>query len=300
VIAPDPRDPAAVCDLRFSPRASPPAAEEAALAAAMPHRVTNRRLSPRAPLPAEARAALVRATEGVPGAALHLVEDAERLAEIGEVLGRGDRLRFLSRAMHREMMSELRWTADEVARTRDGLDVTTLELTATDLAGLRVMSSWPAMELVGRLGGGRALEKPARKAVAAASAVGLVSVAGRSREAYFAGGRAMQRAWLQATALGLAFQPMAPLTYLFARLEVGDAEGLSAGEASVLRELRGRFGAIFPDAAGRGEPMLFRFARALPPSARALRRPASDVLDLEPGAGAPAHAALADGARSVG
>jgi len=292
-LAPDPRDDAAVCDLRFAPRRAAASAETVALAAAIAHRVTNRKLSPRAPLSADARAALLCVAADVPDAALHLVDDPERLAELGELLGRGDRLRFVSRTMHREMMDEIRWTADDVRRTRDGLDVTTLELTATDLAGLRVMSSWPAMELVGRLGGGRALEKPARKAIASASAVGLVSVHGRTREAYFAGGRAMQRVWLQATALGLAFQPMAPLTYLFARLELGGGEGLSAGEIAALRDLRGRFAAVLPDAAHRGEPMLFRLSRAPPPTARALRRPVTDVLELERPAAVASHGAEA-------
>lgn len=280
-LEPDPRDPAVVCDLRFAARRAAAPARAAALAAAIPERVTNRKLSVRAPLARDTREALLRAAAEVPGAALHLVEDGDRLAEVGDVLGRGDRLRFLSRTMHREMMAELRWTADEVRRTRDGLDVSTLELTGADLAGLRVMSSWPAMDLVGRLGGGRALEKPARKAIAAASAVGLVSVPGRTRAAYFAGGRAMQRVWLEATALGLAFQPMAPLTYLFARVELGDGEGLSPAEAAALRELRGRFTAVLPDAAGRGEPMLFRLAHAPPPTARALRRHVAEVLAVE-------------------
>jgi hypothetical protein len=161
-LSPDPRDPAAVCDLRFASRRSGASPAGAALAAAIPERVTNRKLSARVPLGREARDALLRSTAEVPCTALHLVEDPERLAEIGEVLGRGDRLRFLSRTMHREMMGEIRWTADEVRRTRDGLDVTTLELTTADLAGLRIMSSWAAMDLVGRVGGGRALEKPAR------------------------------------------------------------------------------------------------------------------------------------------
>jgi tRNA A37 threonylcarbamoyladenosine dehydratase/nitroreductase len=276
-----PGDPGVVCDLRFAPARSAAPGRAAALAAAVPERVTNRKLAPRAALAPGAREALARAAAEVPGAALHLVEDAERLAEVGEVLGRGDRLRFLSRTMHREMMHELRWTADEVRGTRDGLDVTTLELSAADLAGLRVMSSWAAMDLVGRLGGGRALEKPGRKAIAAASAVGLVTVPGRTREAYFAGGRAMQRVWLEATALGLAFQPMAPLTYLFARLELGQGEGLSTAEATALGELRERFAAVFPGAAGLGEPMLFRVAHAPPPTARSLRRPVEEVLEVE-------------------
>ncbi|WP_242344891.1 Rv1355c family protein [Anaeromyxobacter terrae] len=279
---PDPRDGALVCDLRFaaSRAAAPPSVS--ALAAAIPDRVTNRRLAPRAPLARAARDLLLRVATDVPGAALHLVEDPERLAELGEVLGRGDRLRFLSRTMHREMMGEVRWTAEEARRTHDGLDVATLELSGADLAGLRVMSSWAAMELVGRLGGGRALERPAARAISAASAVGLVSVQGRTREAYFAGGRAMQRVWLQATALGLAFQPMTPLTYLFARLDLGEPGGLSPAEIATLRELQGRVGAVFPEAADRGEPMLFRLAVAPPPTARALRRPVGEVLEVEP------------------
>jgi hypothetical protein len=91
----------------------------------------------------------------------------------------------------------------------------------------------------------------------------------------------MERVWLRATALGLAFQPMAPLTFLFARLERGGGEGLSAAELATLRELRARFSAAFPDAAGRGEPMLFRLARVPAPTARALRRRVEDVLTLE-------------------
>ena len=281
---PEPREPALVCDVHFAPRRGTAASSESLeLAAVIPDRVTNRRLSARAPLGRGTREALLGATAGVPEAELHLVEDPERLDELGELLGRGDRLRFLSRTMHREMMSELRWTADEVRRTRDGLDITTLEMTAAELAGLRVMSSWAAMELVGRLGGGRALERPARKAVAASSALGVVSAEGWTREAYFAGGRAMQRVWLRATALGLAFQPMTPITYLFARLELGGGEGLSPAEAATLRELRGRFEGVFPEARGKGQPMLFRLARAPAPTARALRRPVDDVLALEGG-----------------
>lgn len=103
----------------------------------------------------------------------------------------------------------------------------------------------------------------------------------------------MQRVWLKATALGLAFQPMAPLTYLFARLELGGGEGLSAGEIAALRDLRGRFAAVLPDAAHRGEPMLFRLSRAPPPTARALRRPVTDVLELERPAAVASHGAEA-------
>ena len=41
---------------------------------------------------------------------------------LGQILGAGDRIRFLSRTLHAELMSELRWSAGEAERTRDGID----------------------------------------------------------------------------------------------------------------------------------------------------------------------------------
>jgi hypothetical protein len=117
--------------------------------------------------------------------------------------------------------------------------------------------------------------------VAAASAVGLLTCKGLAPADWFCGGRAMQRVWLRATALGLAFQPMTALLYLFTRLQQGGGEALSAEEREQLRELRSEFGKLFPIRDDSAELMLFRLARTGPPSARSLRRPASDVLRIE-------------------
>jgi hypothetical protein len=183
--------------------------------------------------------------------------------------------------MHREMMHEIRWSAGEALQTRDGLDVASLELTPTDLAGLRLVSSWSLMRVAGALGGGEGLARPTRKVVDAASAIGLVTVGGTTPRDYFRGGRAVQRVWLTATSLGLAFQPITALLYVLARLVRGGGEGLTEREIDELRALRRRFATVLALDDGRAEVMSFRLALAEPPSARSLRRPVGDVLTIE-------------------
>jgi hypothetical protein len=109
--------------------------------------------------------------------------------------------------------------------------------------------------------------------------VALLTVAGTKPLDYFRGGRAMQRVWLTATALGLAVQPMSALPYVFARLENGD--GFGGRERAELADLRTRYARLFDVSPGIGELLLFRLARVEPPGARSARRPLEAVLDFE-------------------
>ncbi len=268
-------DATAVCDLTFSPSA----VAEDALSRQIAARVTNRRLGERAPLPPGTLSRLADVAAAA-GARLTFIESPEAMDAAGKLLGRGDRLRYLSPVMHREMMNEVRWTPTDVRATRDGLDLLTLELNPTDLAGLRLLSSWPVLQALGEVGGGAGLEKPARKSVAAASALGLITVDESRPAAWLRAGRALERVWLSATAAGLALQPMTALIYLFARLERG-GDGLSPRERDELGRLRAIYEQLFAPPPGACALMLFRIGRAAPPSARSLRRAVDDVLTFD-------------------
>jgi len=245
----------------------------------IPVRATNRRLGTRTPL---GNAAAERLTQAASerGAALTLVTDDESLTICGHVLGGSDRLRYLCEPLHAELMSELRWSPEDVIRTRDGIDIESLELSPADRAGLEVTAAWPVMRLVGELGGGRSLEKPSRKAIASASAVGLLTMPGSRPFDYFAAGRATERVWLTSASLGLALQPMTAVTYLFSRVAAGEHKGLEADAREELMRLRTLFVDIFDPPVGHSEPMLFRITRAAPPSVRSLRRPVHEILNF--------------------
>ncbi len=241
-------------------------------------RHTNRRPSQRAALADEHRAALAAAVRSVPGADLPLLEAPAALEEIAALIGAGDRLRLLAQSTHADLMKEIRWTEAEAEARRDGLFVGAFELSPADLAGFRICRDYRAMELVRRWGGGRALEKAARKAITGAMAVALITLPRAGLADYFQGGRALERAWLTATQLGIAVYPMATLPYLFARLIRGGGEGMEPETAAVARELRERYVRLFDVTDATAEILLFRLSLAGPPSTRSLRRPPEDVL----------------------
>ena len=283
-------EPLLICEAVLGGQAATPSAETWRLAAQLELRVTNRKLGARAPMPDDEAAALVTLAEDA-GATLRVLRGKDELAELGDILGQGDKLRFLSPIMHREMMSEMRWTPEETERTRDGLDVATLELSAVDAAAMKLLRKWTIMDTLGKVGGGDGLAQPSRKALASASAFGLVTVPlpregpdrRAIRSAYFRGGSAMQRVWLEANARGWAIQPMTAIVYLFARLDAmtpGDDKGLVGRELSELRVLRDRFRRLLGSRGGAAdvEVFAFRFAKASPPTARSLRRHVHDIL----------------------
>jgi nitroreductase len=265
-----------VCDVAFAPRERSGGTGDG-LAPFIPVRATNRRLGARRPLAQEDLAKL-RAALGDPAAELQVLTEAEQLDEMGLVLGAGDRFRFFDERLYREMMAEMRWNPRHAEQTLDGVDIATLELGDVDEAGLRLLSSWPVVRFLRSMGIGGALEDLSRHAVEAASAMALVTYGGTSPLDYFLGGRAMQRVWLTATALGLAVQPMSSLPYLFARLERG--AGFEPREREVLRGLRERYARLFRVGPQTGELLLFRLARVDAPTVRSLRRPAAAVLSF--------------------
>jgi molybdopterin/thiamine biosynthesis adenylyltransferase/nitroreductase len=253
------------------PGLEPRTAEHDALATHIERRHTNRRVVPAAPLTADAAGALRRAVDGVPGCRLHLVWDAGELAAVADVVARAERLRMLHPVGHRDLVREVRWTPEEARATRDGIDLATLDLSASERAGMRLLREPGVARLLRQWKRGGALEKLARRAIVAASAVGLVTTAGGTVRDQLAAGRAIQRAWLTATALGLGVQPHTSALYLFARAFGGGQAAFDAEALEELAELKARAEAVF--GLHPAPVFLFRVFPACEPGARALRRP---------------------------
>ena len=240
-------------------------------------RHTNRRLAGRQPLLAGEQDRLTAAAESA-GAEIRWLTAPDDLHRLGELLGEGDRIRFVHPEMHRQMMSELRFTGREAALTRDGISVGTLELSAADRAGLELARSWDALSLLKAWRGGGNLRKGAKKSIAAASAAALVLMPEVSALSYLRGGQAAERMWLAATELGIAFHPMTALPYLFTRLHHGGGEGLDDATINDLTELRGQYLSLFSINGQPAQVMLFRVAIADAPAERSARRPVSECL----------------------
>ncbi len=262
-----------VCATRFAPTG----VHRDDLLDAVPRRVTNRRRDGRQSISDDSLRALQAAATSA-GAHMQIISDKAGLDELGALMGACDRISNMNRAIHHEVMEGFRWTPEEVERHRDGLDVATMELTATERAGMWLLSKWDIVECLTEIGGGVALEDLAKKCVASTSAIALITTNGVSPLDYVRGGRALQRVWLTATRLGVAIQPWTGLPYLFARVERGGGRGLSDKEIAELRTLRERYLELFDIEQDDAEVLLFRLSVAGEPSAISLRRPLDRVL----------------------
>ncbi|MCB9556324.1 MAG: Rv1355c family protein [Deltaproteobacteria bacterium] len=248
------------------------------LIAFIPTRMTNRKPGERQPLTAAQTNALLKAASDRE-CELIIIDEEARLAQLGKVLGELDRMRVFVKPLHKEVLSEIRWSRDEVIRTADGIDIDTLELNRAEQAALRMLRYGPTVSLMQTVGGGRALTKTAPRFMSSSAAACMLRHPRNDAAAFFAGGRAMQRVWLTATSLGLAFQPWSACTYMFFRLRQG-GEGYTAREAKELQSLGETFDQIWGTSEGCADVLLFRLTHAPTPEIRALRRPVSDVFTV--------------------
>lgn len=241
-------------------------------------RRTNRKLCPRRPIKPDDLQALTAAVTSIPTASVHWLLEEEKLEECGRLLGLEDR--FLTESLHCSLMNEIRWTPEEVQATRDGISIESLELSPADRAGFRLCRDWSTLKLIRRIGGGSGLEKASQKAVASASAMGLITMPRIGPAAYFTGGRAVERLWLTAAERNLAIHPMTALAYMLSQQCAGGRTDVDACTQDALNRLRPRYETLFSVVPEDADIFLFRVSYAEQTSERSLRRRLEHVLVL--------------------
>jgi molybdopterin/thiamine biosynthesis adenylyltransferase len=235
-------------------------------------RCCNRRTGSSRPIPQAELARLAR--RGAP-LDTHVVA-GNALAELGAALGALDRVRFLSPRLRRDLMGELRFTAQEAQASRDGIDVASLELDGADLAAMDVLRTGAGMDFLARLDRGRGLGNASRDAFAGSAGAIVLRAAAVDRAALVSAGRGLMRLWLDATRRRLAIHPWGS-PFLFQRL-LEDGDSLDGWERSALTGAAGAFEQVV--GVDREHPVLLilRVSRGDPPSVRSLRRPVDEVL----------------------
>jgi hypothetical protein len=204
------------------------------------------------------------------------------LQGLGEIIGACDRIRLLNKEAHYDFVHhEMRWTTEDAERTLDGIDIKTLGLSNSQLAALGVIKNKNVVRTINELGGGKALDMLAKRTIASASALCLITLPKHSLESFFEGGRAMERFWLGATNKGVAVHPVISPLYIFPRVFVGNGEGLTADNVEELKTLREKFIAITGIEDGLAEVFLAKVAIAPEPELKSHRLPVEKTLIFE-------------------
>ncbi|HXG03090.1 MAG TPA: hypothetical protein VNO23_06745 [Candidatus Binatia bacterium] len=232
-------------------------------------RTTNRRPYALAPPGGLAERRLAGSAAGIESVEIRVETDRRVVRACARLVLEADGLRYRRRDFHEELFRAIRFPGAGPPPS-DGLPLPVLEAGALGEAVLRLARPWGRARRLHRLGLTRLMAFHSYLAVMRSGAVALLATSGTGPGGWLHAGEAMERMWLEATALGLAVQPLSVGTLTL--LEVPDR--LLAAQ---LADLRARLGRLF-DLRGMRPVMLVRIGRAAGPSARAPRRGVHDVL----------------------
>lgn len=236
-------------------------------------RHTNRNIVQRPVIENQKLQELIKVANSEPGAVLKIFSSEQELNDIAEIIGETEIVRLLEKEGQSDFADEIGWTKLENEKRRDGVDIRTVDLTNSEVAGLKMAVNAEVIELIKKWKGGGAFKKLTKKTVDSSAAVGILSMEGNTLTDYFNGGRVLERIWLAANVNGLAFQPISASLFLYNRLINGKGEKISDEGQKRLWELRPRFEKIFDLKEGNGDILIFRLTIADTPAVKSLRRP---------------------------
>jgi len=191
-----------------------------------------------------------------------------------EIVALNDRLVFENAYLHRFLFEHIRWTLAEAERTKDGLDIRTLELAPQDRMIFPLLKSFCLVSLIGMFGATKMIAANAKNLLLSASSAGIITIQDTSCESWINAGRLLERAWLEATRQHLSFHLMTGMTLMVQRVRDGVVDGLTGRNISLIK----RAELLLREVAGLESEvaLLFRVGKAEPPSATSFRRDYDD------------------------
>ena len=240
---------------------------------AIQDRHTNRGLFRGPPLTSGEQRQLERDSAQLPGVQLFWCDDVQSRARILRVLRMAESERFRSRALHEELFSSIRFDVGWHATAEEGLPPGALGIAPAARLLFQQLRRWPLMRAFSSVGahhllGLRATDIPCRLA----PHVCFLATSLDLQSGSVAVGRTLERAWLRATKMGLAFQAFAAPA-LFALSEYRQVR------ASLRHQLKEAWDQLAP---GLTPLIVFRMGRAPRPHIRSSRRPLANYINESP------------------
>ena len=180
------------------------------LAGAIARRHTDRSFPWRGPITPDTQACLDAQAQTIPGQRLWWPRTPrERKAALG-VIRQAETLRFRSPMLHAELFSSIRFAAGWHSACEEGLAPATLAVEPPMRPLFQAMRRPAVMSLFNHLGAASMLGwRSAYLPIRLSPGLCLIVIPSAARSDVLAGGRALQRVWLQATLDGLSVQPYA-------------------------------------------------------------------------------------------
>jgi len=170
------------------------------------------------------------------------ITDYNVIQEIGALVSKGDRFRFMNDKGHAEFFNhEVRWNKREAFEKGDGLDMSLFPFSELDKAGLLLSKDAEAIKLLKSLSGGKAFENLSKKSFLASSGLVIFSVPQISGISLIDAGRALQNYWLTVESLGIGMFPMTVLQALFTLIQSNENQLVTESEIEYLKIIQQEF-----------------------------------------------------------
>ncbi len=180
------------------------------LAAAIDQRHTDRRFPWRGPITPETRSRLDAQASSIPGQRLWWPRTSQERKAALAVIRQAESLRFSSPTLHAELFSSIRFSAGWHTACEEGLAPAALAVEPPLRPVFQAMRRPAVMTTLNRLGAASMLGwRSAGLPIRLSPGLCLIVIPFTARSDVLAGGRALQRVWLQATLEGLSIQPYA-------------------------------------------------------------------------------------------
>jgi hypothetical protein len=239
-------------------------------------RKTNRNLEPKTSLSPSALQSLADLAASENNFSLKIITDEPVIQSISDIVASAERIRLLHPRGHSDFVKEVRWTDKENLEKRDGVDLETVDMTASEKAALTIAKDNKPIDFIRRLNKGRAFEKMSRKTLDLAPAVGLLIA--ENGVDFIKAGRVLERIWIKANMSGLSVHPVSPCTFLFERLNQNALEGFTSEMVEELKMLNKHFISIFDLHKDRKAVFLFKLFSGKKDVKPSLRKALGDVL----------------------
>lgn len=275
-----------IAALQFSPSANGIPADTLELSKHIFNRNTNRKLAKRVRLEEVFYHGMSQVISPFDGVKLYYTQDEQDLDELADIIAECDKVRLLNELGHEEFYHEIRWNKAEARRTKDGVELDAVDITASEKAGFQVAQDWKAVKLLAQWDKGDAFKKMSLDGIKCASGIVVLTIPEFSHAALLQAGKAAERAWIFANQQGVAVHPMLSTAFFFSRLIHGKGKDLPPHVADKLSLLRQRFHKVL-SSGGREHIMreyeVFVMKVAVAPEAdsRSLRKDKSELFNRD-------------------
>ena len=229
-------------------------------------RTTNRSSYQAVPVGSSLISKLTHSIQGLQ-AGIHWTTSASDLDQIASMDANSSYIRLEHKPLHDELFDILRFTQDEIDRTRYGLDFKSLGVPAAVAWITRQLKQWITSSTISRLGVGRIIANQLSSRLRQAGGLCLVTTHQRTPSGYMEAGRAMEQIWLAATAEGLSIQPYGVLPQYLTKADI-EPETFLPRYVEIIQNHHDAFFSIFPKAKNEFPALVLRAGYANSQSCR--------------------------------